>query len=226
MAGVDFQSTLQAGAGRLQIDLPQKGLDRLEIYYRELKKWSGKFNLIAKGSTDTEIIEKHFLDSLALLPLLAGPDVHLLDIGTGAGFPGMVVAAVQPAIKVTLVEPRLKRVTFLNHIVRTLELNNVVVVGCRSEDEASLPSDVGATHITSRAVAEIDDFLKLSARFCRQGSEVVCMKGPKWEEELDRAELETSYGTFQKSAVLHYELPFSGASRTLVRFSLIETGHG
>ena len=226
MAGVDFQSAIQAGVEKLQIDIPRERFDRLEIYYLELKKWSGKINLISKGSSDSEIIEKHFLDSLALFNLLSGPDVHLLDIGTGAGFPGLVVAAVQPEIKVTLVEPRLKRVTFLNHIARTLQLDNVVVLGCRSEDEKMLPSDLGATHITSRAVAEIDDFLKMSARFCRQGGEVVCMKGPKWEEELSRTELETSYGTFQKKAVLQYELPFSGSKRALVRFSLIEAGHG
>ncbi len=226
MAAVDFHTTLQAGLDELQIDISREGKDRLETYFHELKKWSAKVNLISRESNDIEIIEKHFLDSLTLLPLLSDLAVHLLDIGTGAGFPGLVVAAVQPQTKVTLVEPRMKRVSFLNHIVRTVGLKNVMVLCCRSDDEGMLPSNTGATHITSRAVAEIDEFLKMCARFCLYGGDVVCMKGPKWEEELNRAELDTNSGTFKKKAVIQYELPFTRSKRTLVRLSLNGTGHG
>jgi 16S rRNA (guanine527-N7)-methyltransferase len=114
---------------------------------------------------DTEpqqIIENHFIDSLTILPLLHGADVHLLDIGSGAGFPGLVCKAARPELLVTLVEPRLKRASFLGHIVRTLGLDGVTILTCRIEDEVQLPSDTVFSHITGRAITEVGPFLRWS----------------------------------------------------------------
>ena len=87
----DFSRELLNGCKQLGLAEPDsKALKRLHRYFQELKKWSRKVNLIAKGTSGLEIFEKHFLDSLTLLPAVGGPDPHLLDIGTGAGFPGLV----------------------------------------------------------------------------------------------------------------------------------------
>jgi 16S rRNA (guanine527-N7)-methyltransferase len=213
-----FYDLMQEGLASLEIDLDADAVDRLYLYFVELKKWSRKVNLIAKSTADEQIIENHFLDSLTLLPVLEGNHIHLLDVGTGAGFPGLVLKAANPAMQLTLVEPRLKRVSFLKHIVRTLGLTGVEVLACRIEDENSLPSATGFTHITSRAVTEICGFLEMVARFSCPGLQVICMKGPKWQEELGRASGVVRDLQFVQHSVVVRSLPFSCAERALLVF--------
>lgn len=215
----NFIRDLSTGCDSLGLPgLDDEALNRLFIYFKELKHWSRKINLIAKKATDREILEKHFLDSLTLLPLFEGDSPHLLDIGTGAGFPGLVCKAAKPELQVTLVEPRLKRVSFLSHVTRKLQLENVAILDCRVGDDKRLPSDTAFTHIVSRAVSEIKLFLDMSCRFVKPGVQVICMKGPKWEEEL--AGWQKSGGTehFTLVSQRKYVLPDSGAERYLLVF--------
>jgi 16S rRNA (guanine527-N7)-methyltransferase len=159
----DKRGLLHEGAQSLGVILGAADCDRLLIYFAELAKWSRRINLIARDTPEVEVIEKHFLDSLTLLPLLQGQSngpVHLLDVGTGAGFPGLVLACVLPEAQFTLVEPRQKRVSFLRHLIRTLGLTNTSVVADRIEPHAAAWQG-RFTHITSRAVAEPSLFLPL-----------------------------------------------------------------
>ncbi len=178
---------LETGLKVLGIAISPDAFARLSLYFSELKKWGKKVNLIAKSTSDEQIVENHFLDSLTILPLLEGAGIHLLDIGTGAGFPALVCKAACPELAVTLVEPRSKRVSFLGHIVRTLGLEEVKIISCRIEDENQLPSARAFTHITARAVTEIGPFLQMVERFAISGPQLICMKGPKWREELAAA---------------------------------------
>lgn len=216
----DFATQLTAGLAKLDIPLPAPAIDRLAAYFRELKKWSRKVNLIAKSATDEEIVENHFLDSLTLLPLLAGTGCHLLDIGTGAGFPGLICKAARPEVAVTLVEPRAKRVSFLGHVVRTLGLKDVTILGCRVEDQQRLPADRPFTHITGRAVTEIGPFLTMVERFAASSPTVILMKGPKWREELAAASAIVDRSPFKLTDVRECALPFSGARRALLLFEV------
>ncbi len=213
-----FCERLAKGCASLGLEVDDAAAGRLYGYFRELKKWSRKVNLIARGTGDEQIVENHFLDSLTLLPFLQGEDIRLLDVGSGAGFPGLVVAAARPEIGITLVEPRLKRVSFLRHVVRTLGLGEVTVLSCRVEDEAVLPSDMRLSHITSRAVSEVGEFLAMAARFARPGCEVICMKGPKWREELEAGASQIEALPFCLKRVVEHRLPFSGAERALLVF--------
>ena len=190
-------------------------------YFHELKHWSRKINLIAKGANDKEILEKHFLDSLTLLPFLQEKETHLLDIGTGAGFPGLVCKAVQPDLHLTLVEPRLKRVSFLRNMIRKLGCTDVSVLACRVEDKKTLPSDAGFTHITSRAVSDLQLFLAMSKRFMKPGVQVICMKGPKWQEELTAWQESEQSGTIKLYQHEQYTLPQAAGSRHLLFFEKI-----
>lgn len=215
----DFRAGLRSGCDALGLRCPDAAAEeRLLTYFRELKHWSRKINLIAKGTTDEEILEKHFLDSLTLLPLLGGERPHLLDVGTGAGFPGLVCKAVEPSLKVTLIEPRLKRVSFLRHVTRTLGVSDTFILACRVEDEEMLPSDSGFTHITSRAVTEIKAFLDMSHRFAGPGVQVICMKGPKWEDELTVWKDTASPLRFTFCSRTEYVLPVFGGTRSLLVF--------
>lgn len=198
--------------------LDDAALSRLVTYYKELKHWSRRINLIAKKATDKEILEKHFLDSLTLLPLLQGDASHLLDVGTGAGFPGLVCKAAEPRLRLTLVEPRQKRVAFLSHIKRTLGLEELVILDCRVEDESLVATEGDYTHITSRAVTEVKPFLEMCARFMRPGVQVICMKGPKWREELSVYTEACAPGSFSLIRQEQYVLPESGGERHLLVF--------
>ncbi len=214
----DFKERLREGMESLDFSLEDEVFDPLELYFNELKKWGKKVNLIAKSSSDEQILENHFIDSLTLLPLLQTEGAHLLDVGTGAGFPGLVCKAAFPQLHLTLVEPRQKRVSFLNHIVRTLGLKNVHVLCCRIEDEARIPSDAQFTHITSRAVSEIKTFVGMVSRFSLTDARVVCMKGPKWKEEMAEAE-QVVQQTYRLEQVVEQSLPFTGAQRGLLVYA-------
>ena len=214
-----FDSLIRKGSEAFTVELDVQQSQRLYLYFSELKRWSRKVNLISRSATDEEIVEKHFLDSLALLDLITAPHASLLDIGSGAGFPGLVCKAARPEMKVGLVEPRLKRVSFLRHICRLLELADTVVHSCRLEDR-NLEGESTCGWVVSRAVAEIGDFLKLCSRFKDYGSSVVCMKGPGYLDELD--DMKTSTNGWCLVDTKTYRLPFSGAQRSLLVFRGLE----
>lgn len=214
----DFSVSLTTGLKSFGLILPPEAVERLALYFRELLKWSKKINLIAKGTDPEQIIENHFIDSLTILPQFTGVGSHLLDIGSGAGFPGLVCKAAWPELLVTLVEPRLKRASFLGHITRTLGLSGINVLTCRVEDEALLPSDCPFSHITGRAITEVGPFLRMVERFAPTGARVICMKGPKWREEMDAATEIVSRSPYRLSQVIEHVLPFSGAKRSLLLF--------
>jgi 16S rRNA (guanine527-N7)-methyltransferase len=218
----DFRQRLETGLHLLGTEISPASVDRLAIYFAELKKWSRNINLIAKSAGDEQIVEKHFLDSLTLLPLLGGAGSHLLDIGTGAGFPALVCKAACPELAVTLVEPREKRVSFLGHMVRTLGLKEVLILSCRVEDETQLPSTAVFSHITARAVTEIGPLLQMVERFAPSGPQLVCMKGPRWREEINAAAEILNRSSFRLDRVVECALPFSGAERRIVIFAARE----
>jgi 16S rRNA (guanine527-N7)-methyltransferase len=220
--GINFRVQLKRGCEGLGLKLENAAVDRLFTYYEELKRWSRKINLISKETTDEQIIENHFLDSLTLLPLLNdSSSVRLLDVGTGAGFPGLVCKVAMPHLSLTLVEPRLRRVSFLLHIVRILRLEDVSVLACRIEDEVLLPSFTQFTHITSRAVTDIGAFLGLIRRFALSKPSIICMKGPKWQQELELVADELRAGSVELVKTVQLQLPFSGAGRVLLILKIL-----
>lgn len=214
----DFKAELSRGLYTLGLDIPDGAYEPLGVYFLELKKWNRKVNLIAKSTSDSEIVEKHFLDSLTLLPFLQKEGAHLLDIGTGGGFPGLICkAALGESLHLTLVEPRLKRVSFLRHIIRSLRLDNVDVRANRLEDEPELTQG-RFSHITCRAVTEIGPFVQMVSGFSATGAQLICMKGPKWGEELSEAKHIVESSGFKAGKVVEHVLPQSGVKRTLLFF--------
>jgi 16S rRNA (guanine527-N7)-methyltransferase len=185
---------------------------QLALYAGELVRWNRRINLVARKTGFQDLMEKHFLDSLTLLALVdpsleEGP-ARLLDIGTGAGFPGLVLAVARPELEVILVEPRRKRVSFLRHVIRLLGLENVTVLACRIE-EASLPAR--PTHVTSRALTEPAEFLHLIRDFLAAGATGLLMLSPAQAEKLghhlpDPLLIETRQ---------QFRLPWSGAGRVV-----------
>lgn len=210
----DFSTVLEQGCRKLHLDPGGEAIDRLAVYYEELGRWSRKTNLIGKQQGGRQIIENHFLDSLLLMPLLQTKECSLADVGTGAGFPGLVCKAALPELPLCLIEPRRKRVSFLRHIIRRLRLENVQIMPCRFEELD--PDALRCSHITSRAVAEIGEFVGMVGRSIADDTRIVCMKGPRWRSELEVATALLEAEGYGLAACSEYVLPFSGARRAVV----------
>ena len=216
-----FDSLLRRGAQSLAVAVDHSRSEPLYRYFLELKRWSQKVNLISKNAPDETIVDKHFIDSLALLHLLPGSRDRLLDIGSGAGFPGLVCKVARPELEVSLLEPRLKRVSFLRHVIRLLNLSGIEVQAQRLEEGTVLAGESGYNWVVSRAVTEIGDFLRLCERFKKCGSSVVCMKGPGYADEFD--EKKEAENGWRLQTVWEYVLPYSGAQRSLLVFQGAES---
>ncbi len=204
---------LKKGLRLLDVRVNEQAVSDLLCYQEELIKWNRKINLIARNTAPIDILERHFLDSLTLLPLLdkyGSAEASLLDVGSGAGFPGMVLAVARPEFQVTLLEPRQKRVNFLRHIIRTLHLDNVEVLAERLEQTAGLTETF--TFITSRALAERGRFLEMIGELSGSSGMVLLMQARE-----DTNPLPASWQVVENRST---KLPFSQVPRllTLVQF--------
>ncbi|PIE64725.1 MAG: 16S rRNA (guanine(527)-N(7))-methyltransferase RsmG [Desulfobacterales bacterium] len=212
----DFSKRLTTGADRIGIELDERAVSLLYYYFRELKQWNRRVNLIAKGTDDETIVEKHFIDSLALLGCVDEKCDRILDVGSGAGFPGLVCRIARPGLHIDLAEPRLKRVSFLRHIGRSCRLDDLQVLPQRLEPENGMGPDRQYNCITCRAVADIASFLALCSYFRDSNTRIICMKGPKFKEELKDANgMMANWNLVQVSK---YHLPYSGSLRALLIF--------
>ncbi len=212
------EELLQKGAATLGVPLTAEQIGQLAQYLKELLRWMRRINLVAKESSPEEIIDRHFLDSLALVPLLPKGKlqntIRLLDVGSGAGFPGLVLALVLPQANFYLLEPRQKRAIFLRHIVRMLKLKNVEVVCERVE---TLYEKKGGTkrnfsHITGRAVADAPSFLQMVEPLVGRETEVVLFLVQKKTLELLPDELKKRWSLHAGRSLI---LPFCQEPRYL-----------
>ena len=181
---------LRKRAAQLGLELTPDQLEQFSIYALELAKWNRRMNLTAIERPE-EVQLKHFLDSLTIAPILRerGLDSgRLVDVGSGAGFPGLPLKIALPNLRLALVEATGKKARFLEHIVATLGLKDVEVLCGRAEELAHDPSlrerfDVAV----SRAVAEMNALLELTLPFCRPGGIMVAQKKGDVAAELTAA---------------------------------------
>jgi 16S rRNA (guanine527-N7)-methyltransferase len=206
---------------------------RLVAYFYELKKWNRSINLVARNTPDPQIIDSHFLDSLTLLPLIlewrhdSSALPSLLDIGTGAGFPGLVLKAVCPALEVTLVEPSQKRVSFLKHVIRSLQFEGITVVIGRigvKEDVSVQLAGRKFDLVTSRALTDMSSFVVMAIPHCHRRGRIVCMKGPQGAEELKTFQAIGEAGGLRLAETREWRLPLSQGLRFLYCFGWQEAG--
>jgi 16S rRNA (guanine527-N7)-methyltransferase len=202
------------GLDRIGIKLEGGAVEDILLYCRELTKWNKRINLVARNTPPVEILEKHFLDSLTLLPVIdqyGGTSATLLDVGTGAGFPGLVLAAANSELQVTLVESRQKRVSFLRHIIRKLQLVNVKVIADRLEHADNLGGE-NFTFITSRAVADAGRFLAMIEGVIGSETLVIVMQATDGVEHWISGSRTENWQLLGSQNIL---LPFTGAPRLL-----------
>ena len=180
------------GAGKLGIDLSARQVRQFELYHRELVEWNRRINLTAIIDY-AEVQVKHFLDSLTVAQVIPDEemeraDFSLVDVGTGAGFPGVPVKICFPQSRMVLVEPTAKKAAFLHQLICTLELKQIGILNTRAEEAAHLPSyREGFDLVLCRAVATLPTLVELTLPFCRVGGRVVAQKKGDIDQEVDRA---------------------------------------
>lgn len=210
------------GAKALGLHLTAEQQAAFQLYYEELVAWNQKFNLTA--ITDYEQVQiRHFLDSLSCLSAeearraLSRPDARMIDVGTGAGFPGIPLKLVCPATRLTLLEATGKKVTFLEHVVDRLRLRRVGIIKARAEDLAHDPAHRQQYDlILARAVAELPIVVEYTLPFCRTGGWVIAQKGEAGAAEAWGASRSIAILGGELTRVLSVELAGLPEDRSLV----------
>ena len=210
---------LLRGAGKLGIELDTSQLDRFEGFYHRIVDWNHRINLTSVTGYE-EVQTRHFLDSLTVSAAIPGEMLHgarLLDVGSGAGLPGVPLAIAHSGLSVTLLEATEKKAAFLQHLVDAFELPGVDVVTGRAE---TLARDVRLRErfdlVVSRAVAKLPVLVELTLPFCRVGGLVVAQKARGAEPEIEDAEPAIALLGGELRAITPITVPESDVRRLLV----------
>ena len=210
------QDLLVEGAEAFGIRLNEKEVEAFDLYLRELLKWNQKINLTAIRS-EKGIVLKHFLDSLSVSPYLS-KTASLLDVGSGAGFPGIPLKIVQPSLEITLIDSVRKKVDFQRHILRMLGLKGIQAIHGRVQDKDILQGLTGQFDaVLSRAFSDLQSLLLLAYPFLKEGGILLAMKGELEREEI-RLFLKREEARYRLQKTLTFLLPQSSFKRSILLF--------
>lgn len=204
---------------QLHLELSKEQISNFISYYELLIDWNSRMNLTAITEFE-DVLKKHFIDSLSLIsavPDLAKKQYDLIDVGTGAGFPGIPLKIAFPNLKITLLDSLNKRIQFLNEVICKLELQDIEAVHGRAEDFAK-PDQFRERFdlCVSRAVANLATLSEYCIPFVKQGGFFVSYKSEKVNVELEEAKKAISVlgGNFQKN--IEFLLPHSDITRNFI----------
>jgi len=203
-----FQSAAHFG-----INLTDQQLDLFRIYLGELWSWNRKFNLTGLEDRGRMVIEL-FLDSLIPSPFLPG-EGDLLDVGSGAGFPGLPLKIHCPLRNTFLLEPNSKKVSFLRHVIRLIRLEEIHTIKSRVEH---LPKGVRYDMVTARALAEFGKTLESCAPLVKDGGLLILYLGARAEENLRESERSVADQDLRVWKKISYTLPGKRSERHTVIF--------
>jgi len=208
---------IKRGAETLGVLLSDEQVAFFGLYAQELKKWGSRINLTALLKDEARMCEELFLDSLAPLSVVrdrGGEGGPLLDIGSGAGFPGIPIKIAGPDLDIVLADSLEKRVVFLRHIIRSLRLENIRAVKTRFADAGSMDIEGDAfLFVVAKAVADAGTLCRWARPHLKKGGWLICMKGPG-----EGGSFEEGYAAPEKMV---YALPFSGLKRYLYLYRKI-----
>ncbi len=218
---------LRQGALQMGLELTEEQLARFQHFSDLLLEWNRHFNLTAIDSPE-QVEVRHFLDSLSCLTVLPqltlgegaprlGMPLAAIDVGTGAGFPGLALKVVWPALRLTLLEATGKKVRFLEHAIAELGLRNVVAIHGRAEELAHQPEHRAAYDLTlARAVAPLSPLLELTLPFLRPNGWLLAWKGPAAAAEAIASERALAVLGGQLHCIFPVEVPYLAEDRFIV----------
>lgn len=219
---VRLQEVLAEGLSAANLNISESTQLQFVEYIKLLVKWNAVHNLTAIRDP-FEMVKRHVLDSLALLPDLdnfcknrSPGQVSVLDVGTGAGLPGILLALCRPEQSFTLLDSNQKKIAFVQHVILSLKLSNVIAVCSRVEQYRSA---VLFDWIISRAFASLSDFVALSHPLCKRDGKLVAMKGV-----IDPAEVANVSSDYVIEKIVPVQIPGLAAQRTLVFMCISQKG--
>lgn len=204
---------------KLGIELNNKQLDQLEEYYNILIEYNNHTNL-TRITEKQEVYLKHFYDSITLIKAIELNNQSIIDVGTGAGFPGIVLKIVFPNLKVTLVDSLNKRVTFLNEVINKLDLKDIEAIHSRAEDYAQYNREKYDI-VTSRAVANLRTLSELCIPLLKVNGYFIPMKADSDEEIKESSTALTKLNSFIEETIT-FNLPKELSKRTLIKIKKIK----
>ena len=199
---------------KLKIKVTEQNLKDLDRYKDLLIEYNKKFNLTAI-KTEEEIYLKHFYDSLTLVKAINLEDkLSILDIGTGAGFPGLVLKIFYPNLEVTLLDSNHKKILFLETVIKELNLKNITCINSRAENLSSEYREYFDV-ATSRAVSELRILCELSIPYLKVGGKLIAMKGNK-DEEIKESNKILEKLDSKIIDIIKFNLPIEESNRSLI----------
>ena len=199
----------------LNIDISKEQLDKLEQYYQIVIEKNKVMNLT--GITEKkDFYLKHFYDSLTINKIIDLNNIETLcDIGSGAGFPGIVIKILFPKIKITLIDSLNKRILFLNDVIEKLKLKEIEAICIRAEDYAR-ENEEKYDLVTARAVASLNILLECSIKLVKKNKYFVAMKGTN-KEEVNIKKIENELKIIKENEIVFF-LPNENSARRLIKF--------
>lgn len=204
------------GFTKYGVQLTEKQITCFELYHKMLIEWNEKVNLTAIID-EREVVIKHFIDSISIVPFLPENALNIIDVGTGAGFPGIPLKIVKNDLNVTLLDSLEKRVRFLDSVINEIGISDIKAIHGRAEDLGKDKAhreiyDVG----TARAVASLSVLCEYILPFVRVGGYFIAMKGSTVENEISdsRAALDILGGEIEH--VANFILPFEKNERNII----------
>lgn len=165
-------------------NLSKDQLEKFKVYYKSLIEWNEKINLTAI-TDESEVITKHFADSLTILKYIKN-NSKIIDVGTGAGFPGIPLKIANESLKITLLDSLNKRILFLDEVIKELNLKDINTIHGRAEEVAHDKEHREQYDIAvCRAVAKLNVLAEYMLPYLKVGGTFICMKGPNINEEID-----------------------------------------
>ena len=208
---------------KMSIQLNKEQSIQFQKYYELLIEWNKVMNLTAITEYE-EVVDKHFIDSLSIEKAV---DLNIIekviDVGTGAGFPGIPLKIVYPHLKITLLDSLNKRINFLNEVISKLKLENIEAIHGRAEDIAKDKKYREQYDISvSRAVANLSTLSEYSLPFVKVGGLFISYKAEKADEEIKNAEKAVSVLGGKIEKIIKFQLPETDIGRTLVKINKIK----
>lgn len=217
MSKLDNRDMLYKGLKMLNIDSKREKVEKLFAFKDIMLEWNEKINLTSI-TDEREVFIKHFLDSATCIAtghIKKGMDV--IDVGTGAGFPGVPVKILEDGIKITLLDSLKKRINYLGEVVEKLKLKDVELVHGRAE-EAGKNKRYRENYdiVLSRAVAAMNILCEYCLPFAKVGGYFLCQKGPEIKDELKEAENAVKELGGELAEIIPYELPYSDITHNII----------
>ena len=211
----DFEKEIMGYVEELGIKLSKEQAEMFFNYMNLLLEWNEKINLTAI-TEEKEVIVKHFVDSLTIAKYIP-EGASLVDVGTGAGFPGIPLKIIREDLKITLLDSLQKRINFLDVVIKELNLENIDTIHARVEEFGKNSKYRESFEVaTSRAVANLSTLTEYLLPLVKVGGIAVCMKGSSIEEELETSKKAINVLGGKVSNVFEFDLPKTDIKRNIV----------